>query len=79
MFIFNVKKGKTWRSTYQTSNIKVNSNTGNIVDRLIDFGYHSALQFKYDDSVQLTVRYTKSNDFENDPTNEDINIDDVDT
>jgi len=65
MFIFNLKKGNKWHSSYQTLNIWINTYT--IYNDLIDFGYHNALQFEYDDYV-LTAKYSKSNDFVSDPT-----------
>jgi len=65
MFIFNLKRGLKWDSSYSTLNIWINTFT--VYNDLIDFGYHNALQFEYDDNV-LTAKYTKNNDFQNDPT-----------
>ena len=79
MFIFNLKKTRTWNTVHSSLNILINTNTGNIIENLIDFGYHSALQFDYNQNEGLTVRYSKSGDFINDPTNNEINIPDEKT
>ena len=65
MFIFNLNQGNKWHSSYSSLNIWVNTYTD--YDDLIDFGYHNALQFEYDDAV-LTAKYSPSNDFVSEPT-----------
>ncbi len=58
MFIFNLNKSKTWKTKYSNSNIQVNTNTGSLIDNLIEFGSQSALEFDFSRSDGLTVQYT---------------------
>ena len=73
MFIFNLKKGKKWDTSYKTSNILVNT-YGDHLHTLIDFGYNSALEFDFDDENQPAVKYAKYGDFKKDPSNSDFGI-----